>query len=84
MFRYVVTPIQLVCIHVTMTLGLKYNSAEVAVLKHSIKYYLIPAAVMQTIKHIQRDLKINSVHTTKMNILCGQALHKKCFLELKF
>jgi hypothetical protein len=66
-----------------MTLGLNYNCAEVAVLKHSIKYYLIPAAVMQTMKHIQRDLMINFIHTTKLNILCGQALQKKCFFELK-
>jgi hypothetical protein len=82
-FKYVITPIHVISIHVTLTLGLNYKSAEVAVLKHSFKYYLIPTVVMHTIKHIQRDLSINSIHTTKMNILCGQALQKKCVLELK-
>jgi hypothetical protein len=82
-FKYVITPMCVVCIHVTLTLGLNYKSAELAVLKHSIKYYLILTVVMQIIKYIQRDLPMNSIHTIKMNILCGQALQVKCFLELK-
>jgi hypothetical protein len=76
-FKHVITPVHVVFIHGTLTLGLNYKSAEVAVLKHRIKYYLIPTVVMQTIWHIQTDLSINSIYTTKMNILCGQALQKK-------
>jgi hypothetical protein len=58
------TPIYMVCICVTFTSGVNYKSADVATLKQSIGYYLIPAAVIQTVKHIQRGLSIKctSIH----------------------
>jgi uncharacterized membrane-anchored protein len=68
--------------HVILALGLNYKSAEVAVLKHSIKYYLIPAVVMQTIKYIQRDLSINSMHTNQNEHIMWSGIAKEVFLGI--
>jgi hypothetical protein len=57
----------MVCTHVIFASGVNYKSADLATVKQNIKHYLIPAAVMQTVKHIQRGLTVKCMRIHNPN-----------------